>query len=430
MLTFAADPIIKLVKSSTARKEAADRRLRYYFDEQSDDTRRLIERRFNSPETFRIFSLNLVRKIINKRATTYRLPPKRIFHGFDQAKGDALYSALNADGVLKKASRFTKLLKTTALQVGWRDGQPTLNALSPNILDVVADDPERPSRLIVTHKGATEADTEYSDWTATGYVRRDYRGHPIKREGNRENVNPYGVLPFIPLFDTLPDDRFFLPGGNDLIEVQEAINVALANLWRAVELQAHGQAWATGINAGEALQTGPDRAITLPQGGTFGFAAPNAPIEAILQAIEFVLRQVAAVNDVGADVFDLSKRAESGSAKHAERIDLKEARQDDIALWRAYEHRLFEMIKRVVNVHAPGTIPESATVAVDFAELQDNLTEAEFLENTARKLELGLWSQVDAILAQNPDGFATRKDAYSALAERKEEADALISQVI
>lgn len=422
---FTTDPIIGVIKASAPRKEAAEKRLRYYADQQSEETLRLIARRWSDPAAFRLFQVNVVKKVVNKRANLYRIAPRRLFSGWDQEKGDALYRALNADVVLKRASRLTKLLKTAALQIGWRDDAPFLAIVTPNILDVFAPDPERPARIVVTHKGTREEDTTYSDWTVASYLRRDHRGHPVRVPGNPNGVNPYGALPFVPLFDTLPDDQFFLPGGEDLIEAQEAINVALSNLWRAVELQAHGQAWATGLPAGEALNVGPDRAITLPDGGQFGFAAPNAPIKDILAAIQFVMRQVAAANDLSADVFDLDRRSESGAAKHVEQIDLREARADDIALWRTYEARLFETIKRVVNTHAQGTIPEAASVSVDFAEMAENLSETERLNNARAKLQFGVWSPVDVLMAENPDGYSTREEALAELIRRKAEADAL-----
>jgi hypothetical protein len=422
-LIFSSE-VVRIAQASRVRKDECATRLRYYNDEQADQTLRLIAQRWSQPEKFRVFSINVVKKITNRRATTYRLPPRRTFTGLDQETGDQLYRAMNADGVLKKASKLTKLCKTTVLQVGWQEatGTPTLNVITPNILDVMHDgNPEQPSRIIITHPASRAEDVSYSDWTATGYRRLNFRGARQGIAGNPGEKNPYGILPFVPLFDRLPDDEFFLSGGRDLIEAQDAINVALANLWRSVELQAHGQAWASGISANEQLSVGPDRSINLPQGGMFGFASPNAPITDILAAIEFAMRQVAATNDVGADVFDLSKRAESGSAKHAERLDLKEARQDDIALWRAYEHRLFETIKRVVNTHAPGTIPESATVSVDFAEFADNLTEAELLDNLSKKLELGLIAPADALMTLNPDGYPDRAAAHAELQRRRDE---------
>jgi hypothetical protein len=423
---FSSD-IVRIASASTVRKDDCSRRLRYYWDQQSEDTFELIARRWSRPEQFRIFSVNIVRAITNRRANTYRIQPRRVFSGVDQASMDVLYRAMNADAVLKKASRYTKLCKTAVLQVGFNQaaGTPTLNVVTPNVLDVLYSNPENPERIIVTHGAARAEDVTYSDWTATGFRHLNYRGAARRIDGNPGNTNPYGVLPFVPLFDRLPDDQFFIRGGSDLMEAQDAVNVALANLWRSVETQAHGQAWASGISANEVLQFGPDRAIALPQGGQFGFASPNSPIASILSAIEFVLRQTAATHGVGSDIFDLSKVAESGSAKHAGRIELREERLDDIAQWRIAEARLFAVLKAVVNTHGPGTIPDAATVAIDFAELQDSLTEAEQLGNARDKIDLGLWSPADALMALNPDGFPDRAAAMRELQSRRDESAAL-----
>jgi hypothetical protein len=412
---------LKLVQSSADRKANAVQRHRYYHDQQADETLRLIAQRFSDPASFRIFTINILRRIVDKSAATYRVAPKRSFAGWSQETGEALYRLINADAVLKRASRLTKLHKTAALRVAWIDGVPVLYLHTPAILDVEASDPERPSRIIVTHTASKPDAVTYSDWTADRFALRDHQGNQVATAANPDGVNPYGVLPFVPLFDALPDSEFFLPGGADLIEAQQAVNVALSNLWRSVELQAHGQAWASGVGAGTRLETGPNRAILLPTEGKFGFAAPNSPIDSILNAIEFVMRQVSATNAVGADIFDLSKSSESASAKAAARIDLKEARTDDIALWRVSESRLFETLKAVVNAHSPGTIPANASMRVDFADQQDELTEAEGLANAMTRQALGISSPVIELMNSNPDGYATREDAYRELLRRRDE---------
>lgn len=422
-LNRGATPFLTLVKSSSARKAAAETRLRFYTDRQTDDLLNLIRARWSTPEDFRLFSINIVRKIVNRRAQVYRAPAFRVFDGMQQEAGEALYAAMAAPVVLKKANRLATLCKTTVLQVGWSEVRqaPTLAVIAPNALDVEHDgDPEYPHRLIVTHKGSREADTTYSDWTAASYTRRDAYGRPIRLDGNPDGVNPYGVLPFVPCFAADPDDAFFLPGGDDIIEAQRAVNVALANLWRAIELQAHGQAWAAGIPSADILRSGPDRVISLPTEGKFGFAAPNAPIADVLRAIEFLVKQTAVANDLAANVFELDAKAESGAAKAAESVDLMEARADDLELWRHYEARLFDVVKRVVNTHRPGTIPEGATMRVDFGEVTAPMDEAARLDSYQRRVDLGIWSPVDALLADNPD-IRSREDAIAILQERQEE---------
>lgn len=417
---FSDSDFIKLVQASAARKAEASKRIRYYHDEQLDELYKIISRRWSRPEDFRLFCVNVIKKITDKRAMVYRAPPTRVFEGMDQAAGEALYGAMGADITLKRANRLTKLLKTTALKVGWNGTGPTLAVVTPNVLDVVADDPENPTRIIVTHAAALPEWVEYSDWTASGYRRLDFRGRPMQRRDNPDDVNPYDILPFIGLFDRAPDDEFFLPGGDDLVSSQEALNVALVNLQRAVELQSHGQSWATGLTPGDALRSGPDHTIILPEGSQFGFAAPNTPVGACLQFIEFLLRQTAIANDLSADVFDLSKRSESGAAKLMESRDLIEARQDDIELWRRYEARLFEVLKAVVNTHSPGTIPQDARLRVDFGEPQETLSENARIEAYARRISLGMWSPVDALMADNRD-LKTREEAAAILEMRKAE---------
>ncbi|MET4698864.1 hypothetical protein ABIE65_001886 [Constrictibacter sp. MBR-5] len=420
-----ADPIISVVKSSSARKAEADKRLRYYADEQADETINLIRRRFSEGDSFRVFSLNIVKKIVDKLANLYRLPPRRVFDGMDQLAGEDIYRALNADVRLKVAQRRVKLLRSALLHVGWNGTHATLNVVTGNIADVLYEDPENPTRIVITHRRAREEDTTYSDWTATTYHRRDYRGRIISVPGNPDAVNPYGILPFVPLFAAAPDDEFWLPGGRDLIEAQEAINVATANLWRAIELQSHGQAWATKLDPRDVLKTGPNRAIILPDGGEFGYAAPNTPIQQVLAGIEFLIRQTAITNGLSADVFDLDRKSESGAAKKVEQIDLAEARLDDIGLWRTYEARLWEVLKVVVNTHAPGTVPADARMHVDFAEMKEHVSEIDRLTNYRNRLDMGVWSPVDVLMTENPDGFSTREDAMRELLRRREEADQL-----
>jgi hypothetical protein len=372
-----------------------------------------------------VFQVNLVRKIVDSLAVAYQRPPKRVAEGFSQDVLDELYAQMQADLVLKRASRLAKLTKTLLLQVGWRDDRPTLGIATGNVTDVVCGvDVDDVERVILTFPAQDARQVTYSDWTAEAFIRRDWRGFPIQVDGNESGVNPFGRLPFVSVWDRWPDDQFWLPDGEDLVEAQFAVNVGLVNLWRAVELQAHGQAWATGLPAGDAIRTGPDRAVTLPENGKFGYAAPNAPIRDILEAIQFVLRQTASSNGLSADVFDLDRRAESGAAKAMERADLQEARLDDVALWRQYEAQLFEVLKTVTNVNRPGTIPEGATIRVDFAEPISGLGDAERLENAQRRIDLGTWSAVDVLLAENPDGF-TREEALAELARRREEAAVL-----
>lgn len=427
---------LKWVNSSADRKKAADERLSLYLDEQADDTLRLIKEKWASDavKSFRPVQVNLVRKIADKRATVYKRAPRRTFDGWDQEKGEALYRTLGANVVLKKANAMTGLFKTAMLQVLWHAKRetPRLCIVTPNVLDVEHDGfPESPSRVAVTHPAPRMQDVTYSCWTEDGYSKRDYRGYPIAIEGNERNENPYGLIPFVPLFDRFPESDFFLKGGQDIVDAQRAVNVALSNIWRATELQAHGQPVVKGVTDHDIFshnynwqQQGPKAIVTLPPNADFSFEAPNAPVEEMLKAVEFLIKQTAVANDLAANVFELDSKAESGAAKIAESRDLIESRADDIELWRRYEADLFEIIKTVVNVHAPGTVPDSASITIDFAEIDETISDSERLQSYRDKIDMGLWSAVDALIADNPD-IRTREDAIEILQQRREEASIL-----
>jgi hypothetical protein len=423
-------PIIRRVESTRKRKEAAAQRLAMYYDDQDNATLAELKKRFaNVDSRFQVFCINVIKKIIDKKSMVYLDPPSRVFENWDQEKGEELYRSIAANAVLKKAHKLTKLFKTTLLKVSVRNDAPRLDVIAPHILDVDFSDPEDPDRIYLTRPGPAdskhpEREVRYHVWTRGAFHIYDWRGNSVAIPGNEAGLNPYGVLPFVSCFDRPPDDQFFLPGGDDLVKGQIAINTAVMNLWRTIEFQAHGQPWSVGLSPQHQLQLGPDKVVNLPDGGSLNYAAPNAPIEAVLKSIEALLKHLATTNDLSSSVFEINQRVESGQAKQAEQRDLLEARKDDTAIWRRYENQLFDLLKIVVNTHAPGSIPEAAKLRVDFAEIQDDISLSERLKGYQARIDMGIWSAVDALMEDNPD-VASREKAREILQQVSNENAAL-----
>jgi len=419
---------IELVKSSAARKAKAADLLLAYEDQQTDRLKAALAGRWSRPEDFSLLSLPLVRRVADARVQVYRTAPKRTADGAPQELVDAVYGEFGVDAGLKRASRLAWLLGIVGLQVGWGASGPWLSVIPPNLLDAVCADsnPAAPERVVVTHKvTARPEDTEYSDWTATTYTRRDYRGRPISLPTNRDGRNPYGRIPIV-LAQGRASDEAFPSIPDSLGLAQSGANELLMTLWRSAVLQSFGVPWATGVKAGTALEVGPDRAVTLPDGAKFDFAHPQAPLGDLLSTIQFLLQQTAAANSISTDVFRLDGKAESGAAKAMERADLAEARADDVGLWRRHESALFLALRAVWNAHQPGrTIPDTASISVNFAEVPSELSEAERIANGRQKVDAGVWSPVDLALDLDPDGFASRDDALASLISRREETAAL-----
>jgi hypothetical protein len=336
---------------------------------------------------------------------------------------------MRANVVLKKANRYTQLLKTTAIRVAWDEVRriPRLFVVPPSLYDVEwTDDPESPDRVVVTNRTGSSDDFTLAEWTPSTYRRLTRLGSGLPIPDNARGVNPYGILPFVFCFAAPPDDTHFLQGGDDLIVAQKPVNVALSNIWRATETQAHGQLVITGQTPGDGFRQaiGPTSILYLDQNADAKFINPNAPVEEMLTAVSFLLKQTALANNLPGNVFELQDKAESGVSKAVEERDLIEARADDLELWRGYEAQLFEVVKRVVNVHAPGTIPEGATMRVDFGDLDRGLDDETRLKTYQQRINMGIWSPVDAFLADNPD-VTDRETAREILSERASETQDL-----
>ena len=175
------------------------------------------------------------------------------------------------DVKLKQASRYAKLLKTILLRPVWRNERLDLDILTGNILDVeCGETPEILTKVLVTDFGTSDKieEVEYSYWTPETWQRLDYRG-----QVNEEAANPYGVLPFLAIFDyPPPSSSFWLPGGDDLISFQEAINMKLVDLLYLLSTQSFGVGYIKGGQGGGSLKVDPGALVELSENGEIGFA--------------------------------------------------------------------------------------------------------------------------------------------------------------
>lgn len=426
-----AEPaILKVALDSMPRKTAMAERLALYHDEQLDMLLADLRRQFGRPEKLQLLCLNIVRKIVNTLAMVYARPATRTLADAsesDTALWSAIAPSLALDVKLKTTNRLTKVLKTTAVRVAYRNGRLALDHVLPNILDVEeSDDPARPTWVLVTNYGATsrpEAVT-YSFWSASEHFMLDYRGRRHVDTENPDGVNPYGLIPFALFFDRDPDQTF-LGGGDDLIGAQRAINLKLTDLLRTIQFQAFGIPYTKGMNTKTVPEFGPGKAVDVPVGGDFAFAHPEAPIAEVVTAIDWLVKMTALSHGLSADTFSVAPRAESGVARFEANRGLMETRQDDVELYRQWESNLFDVIRAVWNTHTPARrFSDQCRLTVDFADPERYATEQERMKASAGRIELGLWSPVDALMAENPD-IQTREEAMSIIQRNRQETELL-----
>ncbi len=411
---------------SSQRKVEAEKRLDYYQSNQADYIIETLNEHFAHPERLTPVFVNLTRKIIDNLAMVYCEPAQRQVDGTERDR--ELYTEIAKTAgfnlVMKQASKLTKLLKTILIRPVWRNGQIDLDILTGEILDVeTGDSPRDLKKVMVTDYPANGKLDEitYSLWTPETWQRLDYRGNVLE-----STPNPYKRLPFIPLWDSLPIDNFWVPGGQDIIDAQSTINERLTDLCYTLRLQGFGVPVLKSNDSGKLgvidLDVGPGTAVNLPadSDADFKYEATEAPIEEIVAAIEFIIKQTAIANGLSAHSLTADPVNESGVAKIVSNGELQEKRQDDIELFRQYEHNLFDLTKTVWNTHVPGKkFSEDATLKIDFAEINSPTLEMDEADKWDRLIQMGQASMVDFAMARNPD--LTRDQAKAYLQQVKEE---------
>lgn len=408
---------------NTLRKEETRKRLDFFYDDQLDYIEQELAKSFSEPEKFQLACLNITKKIVKNLAQTYNVPPKRTLDGTDSDKEiyQGLVESSALDVKMKQASRLVKLLKTVLIRPVWRNNKIDFDILTGDIVDVeVGDTPEYLQAVLVTNYGNTNKteDVTYSYWTKEEYTKYDYRGNVLEQYSN-----PYNVIPFIPVWDYSPHSDFWLPGGDDLISLQEAVNNKLVDLLHLMRFQSFGVGWIKGATGGmQQLDAG--AMVELPENGELGFESQQAKITEVLDAIDRLIKWAALSNGLSSDFIKHSSTQESGLSKLVSNKELDELRRDDIELFRRYEKQLFQLTKIIFNTHNTKKLSESCDLTIDFDDNEGVTTPKEQAETWQILMSLGVASPVDVVMERNPD-LATREDALAYLMQIKQEQTTL-----
>jgi hypothetical protein len=420
-----ADSVVKEMYDEAVAKAAVDRkndtikRLSYYHDEQEEYIKDALTLHYADPDAFSPAFFNVVKKIVNQLAMIYLADAEREVDGTERDKAifKEIVESTSLNPKMKTCSRYTQLLKTTMLRPVWRKGKMDLDVLTGDILDVIiSDTPEQLEQVLITHypqSGETK-DITYSLWSDETFRKLDYNGNTLETM-----PNPYKVIPMVPVWDSYPvGTSFWLAGGDDLINIQSAVNEKLTDLLLVIRQQGFGQAVIKGVpEQGSNMQVGPGTTIEIPDpAGDFFYAKTNAPIQSILNAIDFMVKQLAVSNGLPASSLSVKPTQESGLARISGNRELEELRRDQISLFNSYEKRLFNMFRIVWNVHNPGRkITETARLKVDFYDPKPTLSPDKEVEKWEKELEMGTISRVDILMIKNPD--LSREDAQQKLEE-------------
>jgi hypothetical protein len=222
-----------------------------------------------------------------------------------------------------------------------------------------------------------------------------------------ETKNPYGMVPAIPFFNQDPAHYYFLPINEPLIYANHALNMRMTDLNHIAKFQSFGVPVVSGIErptsvrqgrpvddfnqlkggtaqsrfggiggvsgfgAGGGFRTfdsgmgifrdgnadaaalgisiGPDTAIAVGEKGSFKFEHPNADITGLIKVIESITDHVRINHGLRPKYKD--SLPSSGFAQMLEKMGVIEDNARRSKLFKEREQQLFQIIKRLHNVH-------------------------------------------------------------------------------
>lgn len=304
----------------------------------------------------------------------------------------------------------------------------------------------------------------------------------IDEKGNTYDVaNPYGIVPAIPFFNMDPAHYYFLPINEPLIYANHALNMRITDLNHIAKFQSFGVpvlsgverptstrqgrpvddfnllkgglaqsqfgglSGTTGFGAGGQFRTfdsglgifrdgnadaaalgftiGPDTAITVGEKGDFKFAHPSADITGLIRVIESIADTIRINHGLRPKFKDTLPA--SGFARLMEKIGVIDNNRRRRNLFREREQQLFQIIKRLYNVHHNDSgeqkFSENAKLKVTYVEPKFPVDPKTEMDTIA--MEGTIWDSGDTNAIKRMYPHLSESDIKKALRKRRKDKE-------
>ena len=407
---------VKEVKLSSQkeRRNWVRKMLDYYG---GNGTNQYIENYFNSAAFREIpcYNANFTRRFVNKMSRIYTVGANRnVNKQYDKL-------TIKKDARMKHVERMTRLMGTVATQVIYKEnyGEPCFDYRPVYYFNVHLKDPFTPSAIMYPLLMQPEdvsfvEKCEWAYWDESIYAHYDEDGNIIE-----EYEHGYGVLPFMFTHREEQIDEFYVDGANDIVDCNEQVNIAMTEMQLGLRFQMFGQPYMTGVDSDKRIErAGSDQIIDLPEGATFDIVSPQGNIESVIENIKFQVDLVAQNNHLYVQFAQDGGETPSGIALKIKDLERFEDYQDDLELWRMYEHELY-YIEREIAAYNNIKLPES--LKLDFNEPEYPKTVQDQIMLDEHRLRHHMIDEVDLLMEYNKD--LSRPEAEKIVEKNKEATD-------
>tara|TARA_A100001015_G_C14979787_1_gene708966 strand:+ start:34 stop:1338 length:1305 start_codon:yes stop_codon:yes gene_type:complete len=384
------------LSQAQARRREIYKLIDYYS---GTETQKYIDDYFDA-DAFReipLYNANFTKRFINKMSRIYNVGANRNVN----TRYDEL--TVKKDARMKHIEKMTRLVGTIATQVIFMDGDmPHFDYRPVYYFDVhMEDNPFIPSAITypILHNVNEVYDTrklEYAYWDANVHLHYDEDGNIIN-----EFEHGYGVIPFVFTHRENQIDSFFVEGANDIVDCNEQVNITMTELQLGLRFQMFGQPFVTGVYSDKGMKrTGSDQILDLPEGSTFGIAAPQGDIQSVIESVKFQVDLVAQNNHLYVQFAQDGGEVPSGIALKIKDLERFEDYQDDIELFRMYEHEFYQ-VERAIAGYNGINLPNELKLDFIEPEYPKTVQDQILLDNHA--LQNNLTTQPELLVKQNKD---------------------------
>ena len=412
-----ANDIIKqsVIESKQAnqkqRREWVRRMLNYYGGQ---NTIQYISNYFNGDAFNEIppYNANFTRRFINKMSRIYTVGANRNVN----TTYDSL--TIKKDARMKHVERMTRLVGSVATQIIFKEinGMPYFDYRPVYYYDVHLSDAYTPSAIMYPLLMQPEdinyvENCEWAYWDESRYIHYSESGQILS-----EYEHGYGVLPFLFTHREEQIDEFFVDGANDIVDCNEQVNIAMTEMQLGLRFQMFGQPYMTGVDSDKRIErAGSDQIIDLPEGAVFDIVSPSGNIESVIENIKFQVDLVAQNNHLYVQFAQDGGETPSGIALKIKDLERFEDYQDDIELWRMYEHELY-YIEKEIAAYNNISLPEK--LKLDFNEPEYPKTVNDQILLDEHRLTHYMIDEVDLLMEYNND--LSRKEAEKIIEKNKQ----------
>ena len=326
--------------------------LDYYNGRTQEYTEKLFSK--NLINTIPIANINITKRIVDRISMVYMVDPLR-----EYTRDDITDFFFQKNHKMQRLERYTNLLDAVLIKPCWRDGiieYDIIHDYEPHF----ADDPMKPIAftypLSIKSEVLDDTPTLYAYWDEEKHLIYDEHGKIQKNPDNPDNINFYGILPFVECWRSgKPEYAYFDTDPLlDVITTNELINVSETNKMANVHYQSFGYLYANGSQIDKKdLEVGQDKIMYLGMDGILNIVSPPNSIPALSEAIKDSYKMLTQNYHLPTS-FAEGTTAESGVALRLRNQELQDERKSDVARWKDVEMELFE-VEKVVMLHETGS---------------------------------------------------------------------------